>query len=599
VPPILTARSVARSFGAQPLFRNLTLVVNDGDRIGLIGPNGAGKSTLLRLLSRDLEPDEGEVSWRKLARVARVEQESIYEAGRSVRKVVEDALDRVGVHDAFERDQRLAATLGRAGFVDFEADAASLSGGWRKRLAIVEALVAAPDVLLLDEPTNHLDLAGVEWLEEMLQTASFASVIVSHDRYFLENAVTDMAEVNKVHVDGILRIKGGYSTFLERREELMAAQAKQRESLAIKVRQEIDWLHHAARARTRKSKARIEKAHSMIGELGAMGERLRTSSAEISLAASDRKSKRLVEIEHLDFAYDARPIFRDLNFIFTNGVRVGICGPNGGGKTTLLRLLSGELLPQSGELRRAHQLRIVTLEQTRQLDPSLTLKEALAPQGDSVIHNGRQVHVASWAERFLFTGEQLNQPVSRLSGGERARVLIARLMLEPADLLLLDEPTNDLDIPTLEVLEDSLMEYEGALALVTHDRYMLDKVSNVILGVDGQGGSDRFADYAQWEQWYEEQTRPAGKREEAKPAVEAPPPKKKKLSYHEAREYATLEERIAAAEAELAKCSAAMEDPTIAIDAGALIAAQKAHEAAQAEVDKLIERWTELEEKLQ
>jgi ATP-binding cassette subfamily F protein uup len=289
-----------------------------------------------------------------------------------------------------------------------------------------------------------------------------------------------------------------------------------------------------------------------------------------------------------------------LNFVITAGMRVGVVGPNGSGKTTLLRMLRGEVTPTHGEIHRADWLRIVYFDQSRSLDLSLTLRRALAPEGDSVIYQDRVVHVASWAAKFLFTGEQLNQPVERLSGGERARVLIAQLMLQPADILLLDEPTNDLDIPTLEILEESLLEFRGSLVLVTHDRYLLDRVSTIVLGLDGQGGAESFADYGQWETWQAERKRERNRIEPSSPTIpgsSAAPVEKKKLSYLEAREYAGIEQRIADAEQKLQSKRTALEDPAIASDGPRLVAAHTELEAAQKDLDTLYARWAELQEK--
>ena len=352
-----------------------------------------------------------------------------------------------------------------------------------------------PDVLLLDEPTNHLDLAGIEWLEGVLASSPFACVVISHDRYFLENVATQMAELNRAYPGGLLRVSGNYSEFLETKQEFLAAQSRRQEALENRVRIEKEWLRRGPKARTTKSKARIDRANELIGELADLGSRMQTRSAGIDFNATDRQTKRLVVLEDVDYSAGDKKLFNGLNFVITAGMRVGLVGPNGSGKTTLLRLLSGELKEDAGSIQRANALRVVYFEQNRQMDESLTLRRALAPESDSVIYQDRVIHVASWAARFLFTGEQLNQPVSRLSGGEKARVLIANLMLQPADLLLLDEPTNDLDIATLEILEESLLEYPGALVLVTHDRYMLDRISNVVLGLDGLGGAERFADY--------------------------------------------------------------------------------------------------------
>ena len=508
MPPIINAQGISKSFGSTLLFQNVSFTVSEGDRIGLIGPNGSGKSTLLRILSGDESLDSGEIAVRKRVRLTSVLQESKFASDATVRSVVEKALDRAAV-SVTERGTRFAETLGRAGFDQLETSAASLSGGWQKRLAIVEALVQSPDILLLDEPTNHLDLAGIEWLEALLQDAAFACVVVSHDRYFLENVATEMAELNRTYPDGLLRVRGNYSTFLEKKEEFLHSQAKRQEALENLVHNEIAWLRRGAKARTRKSKARIDKASDLMNELADLNLRTRTATADIDFAATDRKTKQLIELRDVAYEIDDRTLFTGLNFVITAGMRVGLVGPNGSGKTTLLRLLRGELTPGAGEVRRADWLRIVYFDQTRQLDPDVTLRRALAPDSDSVIYQDRVTHVASWAARFLFTGEQLNQPIGRLSGGERARVLIAQLMLQPADVLLLDEPTNDLDIPTLEILEESLLEYRGALVLVTHDRYMLDRVSTIVLGLDGIGSAESFADYSQWESWQAERKQPA------------------------------------------------------------------------------------------
>jgi ABC transport system ATP-binding/permease protein len=600
--PIINAQGISKSFGSTVLFQDVSFTVSEGDRIGLIGPNGSGKSTLLRILAGDEDVDSGDIAVRKRVRLACVLQDSKFAPGETVRSVVEKALDRSAV-TATERGTRFAETLGRAGFDDLETQASALSGGWQKRLAIVEALVQGPDILLLDEPTNHLDLTGIGWLEDLLQAAAFACVVVSHDRYFLENVATEMAELNRTYPDGLLRVRGNYSTFLEKKEEFLHSQSKRQEALENLVLNEIAWLRRGAKARTRKSKARIDKAGDLMSELADLNQRTRTTTAEIDFSATDRKTKRLIELEDVSYEIGGRTLFDGLNFVITAGMRVGLVGPNGSGKTTLLRLLRGELSASAGEIRRAEWLRIVYFDQTRQLDPDVTLRRALAPGSDSVIYQDRVIHVASWAARFLFTGEQLNQPIGRLSGGERARVLIAQLMLQPADVLLLDEPTNDLDIPTLDILEESLLEYRGALVLVTHDRYMLDRVSTIVLGLDGQGSADSFADYSQWESWQAERKQPAksarssGNQPGRGALVAGPAASKKKLSYLEAREYATIEQRVAEAEQALQQKRAQLEDPAIASDGPRLVRAHAEMDDAQKVADELYSRWAELEQK--
>jgi ATP-binding cassette subfamily F protein uup len=427
-------------------------------------------------------------------------------------------------------------------------------------------------------------------------------VVVSHDRYFLENVATEMSELSRVYPDGILRVHGNYSEFLVKKEEFLHAQAKRQEALENRVHAEIEWLRRGPKARTSKSKARIDKAHELIGQLSDLNARTRSATAKIDFSATERQTKRLVELQDVRYEVVGRTLFDGLDFVITAGMRVGLVGPNGSGKTTLLRLLRGELPPEQGEIKKAEMLRVVYFDQNRPLDLDVTLKRALAPDSDSVVHQDRVVHVASWAARFLFTGEQLNQPVGRLSGGERARVQIAQLMLQPADVLLLDEPTNDLDIPTLEILEENLLEFRGALVLVTHDRYMLDRVSTIVVGLDGMGGVGRFADYSQWEAWQEERARAVDVAEgEEKVAVFAGRDDgtvaKKKLSYLEAREYSTIEQRIAAAEELVKAKQAELEDPAIGSDAPRLVTAQAELDEAQNALDALIERWAELEEK--
>src|SRR5882672_690889 len=592
LPPIISAQGLSKRYGVAPLFQNISFTVSEGDRIGVIGPNGSGKSTLLEMLIGRVKPDSGDVAIRKGTRLSTIAQISEFAPGVTIRSVIETALERTAVPEA----------LGRAGFTDLDAHAATLSGGWRKRLAIAEALVQAPDILLLDEPTNHLDLAGIQWLESVLRNAAFACVVVSHDRYFLENVANEMVELNRAYENGALRVKGNYSAFLEAEELYLHAQKKRQESLENRVHTELEWLRRGPKARATKAKARIDKAHEMIGELAEMNARSRTSSADIDFSATNRKTKQLITLEGVSYGIGSRALFKDIHFSVTSGMRVGLVGPNGSGKTTLLRLLRGEIEPEFGKIRRAEGLQIVYFDQNRELDPDITLRRALAPDSDAVIYQDRVIHVAAWAERFLFSAENLNQRVGRLSGGERARVLIAQLMLQPADVLLLDEPTNDLDIPTLEILEESLLEYSGALVLVTHDRFMLDRVSTVVLGLDGLGSAQRFADYSQWEAWQRAQLssrtlksaddvrRPRAESGEF-PAAAA----RKKLSYQEERELAAMERKIGDAEQELHAKRAALEDPAVTGDRIRLQDACTELDAAQKAVNHLYVRWAELE----
>ena len=592
---LLNAQGLAKSHGA-PLFRDLSLAISEGDRIGLIGPNGSGKSTLLRILAGREQPDAGEVAVRKQVRIGYVPQQREFAPHQTVRSLIRQALDGSAATPA-ERDRREAEVLGRAGFEDFDHAAAALSGGWQKRLAIAEALVASPDLLLLDEPTNHLDLAGIEWLENLLGNSAFATLVVSHDRYFLESVATEMAELSRAYPDGLFRVHGNYSAFLEKKSQYLEAQAKRQEALENRVRIELEWLRRGPKARATKAKARIGKAHETIGELAEVRARRRVETADIDFTATDRRTKRLVQLKSLAFGFGGRMLYEGLDFAITAGMRLGLVGANSSGKTTLLRLIQGALAPVSGEVERAEGLRIVYFEQGRRLDPEVTLRRALAPDSDSVIYRDRVVHVAAWASRFLFAPEQLSQPVGRLSGGERARVLIARLMLEPADVLLLDEPTNDLDIQTLEILEESLLEFSGALVLVTHDRFMLDRVSTVVLGLDGRGHAQRFADYSQWEAWLSALDEREPEAEPAPAATPRPRPRSTKLAYLEQREFDGIEARIAQAEQALEAARSALNDAALRGDGRRLTELSQDIELRQRSIEELYARWAELEER--
>jgi ABC transport system ATP-binding/permease protein len=576
---VLSASAVSKRFGAQPLFENLTLAIHDGQRIGLTGPNGAGKSTLVKILAGLEPPDSGTRSVRKQAVIAYVEQDSFFPEGISVREVLDHALREAHLSDQ-EKTVRIEMEASRAGLNDFDMQAAALSGGWRKRLSIVAGLVREPAVILLDEPTNHLDIDGIIWLQGALKQAECAALFISHDRYFLEQVATHMGEINKTYPDGMYFVEGNYTKFLERRGDFLMAQQRYQESLQARVRREIEWLRRGAKARTTKAKARVDEANRLIDELAEVSDRnAERATAGVNMTASKRQTKRLIVGEGLAKGYGGRTLFENLDVTLTAGMRLALVGGNGCGKSTLLRILCGDIEADAGTVERAEHLKIVTLDQNRRLtDETVTLRRALCDAGDTVTFQGRPIHVIAWAKRFLFQEEQLVQPVAQLSGGERARVLLANLMLQPADVLFLDEPTNDLDIPTLEVLEENLLAFTGAMVLVTHDRYLLDRIANTVLALNGDGTWGTFAEYSQWEQ---ERARPSSKKETVKQTTAAPPVKKKvKLSYMDQREWDGLEAKIHEAEA-------------------AVVAADYTqHEALQAEVDRLYQRWTELEGKL-
>jgi ABC transport system ATP-binding/permease protein len=604
---LLSCQDLTKAFGAAPLFEGLSLGLFEGDHVGLVGPNGSGKSTLLRILAGIEAPSSGARSVRKRLRIGYVPQDPLFDAGATVSSALAAGLAPAG-RDAHELEAQAGVWMGKAGFPDGAQRVDTLSGGWKKRLAILRAIVGEPELLLLDEPTNHLDVEGIVWLEELLQAEPEAFLAVSHDRYFLESVARRVIELNRAFASGFLDVRGRYSDHLQTKDDLLASQASYQESLRNKVRGEIVWLSRKAKARTRKAQARIDEAHRLQGELADLDGRSRSGGVGIDFAATDRRTKRLLVAEGLSKSFDGRTIVAGLDLLLSPGMRLGLLGANGSGKSTLLRLLAGLETPDAGTVEAAPKLRIVTFDQHRsELDPAASLRRTLAPAGDSVVLAGRSIHVAGWAKRFLFRPEQLDTPVGRLSGGEQARALVARLMLEPADLLLLDEPTNDLDILTLDALEESLLEFPGALVLVTHDRYLLDRVSNQILALDadgdGRGGAVFFSDYAQWEaaalpvRGRRGQTSAPRLSDETPKRAAAERPRR--LGYRDQREWEQMEGRILEAEANLATRRRAAEDPAVASDHQALAKRLRALADAQADVERLYARWAELEAKAQ
>ena len=598
---LLSCRSISKTFGVRTLFTGISFGLQEGEHTGFIGPNGSGKTTLLRMLAGIEHADDGEIETRRSLVLGYVPQQDTFQPDATVEQVLTNALFDQTLED-HERRARAGIIMGKTGFTQKDQLADSLSGGWRKRLAIARELVRNPDLLLLDEPTNHLDLDGILWLEELLGEASFGCLVVSHDRYFLENLANRVIELNHAFPDGYFSINGHYSDFLEKREEFLTNQASRQVAVASRVRREIEWLKRGAKARTTKAKGRIEAAHEMMAELDELKIRnAQDRSITIDFSATDRQTRKLLVAKNVSKTLGGRLLFKDLNLLMSPGMKLGLLGPNGSGKTTLLRIFAGELEPDSGLLKRAEGLRIICFDQQReQLDPNQTLRHALSPKSDTVQYRGQATHISSWAKRFLFRVEQLDMPVAHLSGGEQARVLIARLMLQPADLLMLDEPTNDLDIPTLEVLEESLDDYPGAVVLVTHDRYLLDELCTDLLGLDGNGNANLYGDLSQWQRAEEaarqtatpKPTSPAPKRD-PKPI----PPGIKRLTWSEQREWEQIEGKIMDAESAVESLQQQMADPTVLADRTKLDDCCRKMHDAQELVRKFYARWEYLEAK--
>ena len=593
MPALLTCSELGKSFTSRPLFHGISLTISEGERIGMLGPNGAGKSTLLKIFAGLETEDEGTISRPRGLALAYLPQTESFPADTTVEGVLTSALDPA-LFSPEEIQRRVGEVNSVLGFEDLEQRTDHLSGGWRKRLAIGTKIIGHPELLLLDEPTNHLDLEGIEWLEEFLAGVQCSVIMVSHDRTLLERSTTRIVEINRVYPQGFFSVDGNYSRFLEKRAEYLESVASYEESLRNKVRREIEWLRRGAKARTTKAKGRIQQAGKMIAELKEYESRSASQgTAGIDFLGSGRKTKKLIEAEHLSKGYGEKLLFKEVNFVLSPRVRMGVVGANGSGKSTLLQILNRKLSPDSGNIRFAPAVKIVSFEQNRSaLNLNLSLKRSISPDGDSVVFDNRELHVAAWARRFLFRPEQLEMPVRSLSGGEQARLLIAKLMLEPADVLLLDEPTNDLDIDTLQVLEESLEDFAGAVVLVTHDRFMLDRVSNIILGLPGNGNAEMFAEYSQWEEFLKDLQKA---KKVKKSVIENPEKEKSRLSYNEQRELSKLEKQIQQLESSLKKLKDELASPAYAADVEGLGKLYRELQEQESQLEKLIERWTELQ----
>ena len=604
--PLLSCQSLSKAIGGRILFENINLVIHHGDRVGLIGPNGSGKSTLLRILCQRDTADAGMVSMRKHSHVSFVAQADDFQEDKSATDNLYLSLRPFDLTET-EQYNRVHALLSRAEFADTDCPVRLLSGGWRKRLAICMALVTHADLLVMDEPTNHLDIEGILWLEKMLNArfpeSPAAFLLVSHDRRFLENSVNRVIELSRSYSEGFFQVNGSYSVFLEKRALLLDRQHKLEERLANKVRRETEWLRRGPKARATKARYRTDEAYRLQEELVRVRTRNRTSSrVGIEFDSTGRKTRKLLEATGIGKQFDGRILFSNLNLTLSPGVRLGLVGGNGCGKSTLMKILAAcpdgrGLRPDEGRCLVADGARVVSFDQKRErLDKDVTLRRALAPDGDSVVYRDRSLHVASWARRFLFRADQLETPVGRLSGGEQARILIAALMLKPADILLLDEPTNDLDIPSQDVLAESLDDFPGALVLVSHDRFLLDSLCNMVLGFDGTGGANFFADCDQWLA-----ALPGRKKKKQARKVDSKEKSSKKktgkLTYNDQREYDSIEEKIQTAESELERLQQLMDAPETVSSPEQLAQCWEETRKAEKLVEYLYERWEILEGK--
>ena len=545
--PLVSLDRITMAYGHFSLLDAASLLIEDGERVCVIGRNGTGKSTLLRIIGGDVTPDAGTV-WRQPGlRIARLEQDVPLSTDRKVLEVVADGFTDPGHVDRWHVDVRVDMVISRLG-LPADAIVSTLSGGWRRRVLLARALVAQPDLLLLDEPTNHLDIEAMAWLESFLEDYRGAVVFVTHDRAFLQRVATRIVELDRGRLTSW---PGDYETFLDKKDAWLASEALQHEKFDRKLAQEEAWLRQGIKARRTRDEGRVR---ALLAMRKARAERRdRIGKVRLQAESADRSGQVVFEADRISKSFGSRPVVQEASFRVMRGDRVGLIGPNGSGKTTLLRMLMGELEPDSGEVRRGTNVQIAYYDQQReQLDPERTVFETVGEGNDTVTVNGRTQHVHGYLRDFLFSTERANSPVKALSGGERNRLLLARLLTRPANVLVLDEPTNDLDLETLELLESYLVDWPGTLLLVSHDRAFIDHVVTSTLVFEGDG---RVREYVGgYEDWLRQrpEEEPAAKRSSpaAPGAGRASLSSRKKLSFKEQRELETLPERIERMEAE-------------------------------------------------
>lgn len=597
---VFSLKNISKTYGDDTVFENLTIDFKLNEQLGLIGMNGSGKSTLLKLIAGKIEPDGGEVAHRSGFRCVYLPQTDVFPQDKSVEQILYDRVNTVSM-DEKERHKTVQTFLGKGGFENPRMMSSHLSGGWQKKLAVIRALCSKPDILLLDEPTNHLDIDGVLWLEGLLKGASFSFIVVSHDRAFLENTCLATMEVGRFYPKGYFKVNGPYTKFQKERRKVLEAQQNRQASLTSKMRREDAWLRQGAKARTTKAKYRIEQAEMLRSQLADLRQKTReTVSVGLDFHGTGRQSKKLLTAFYLEKSINSQPLFSDISLELGPGNCLGIIGANGSGKSTLLSILAGETKPDNGKIRWVEQLKTALFDQHRsKLDPASTLREALNPEGgDSVHYNGRSVHMVTWAKRFLFMPDQLDMKVDKLSGGEKAKILLANIMRTPCDILFLDEPTNDLDIISLEVLEESILKFPGAVVIVSHDRFLMDRVCQQILYLDDQGSGVFCRDINQVVQYRQG-------RQQKKKSDEVNKTKKQKLkkpsgvlfTYKEKYELEHIEEKILVQEDLIEKHAAAIQIPDIITDPEQMREHCRELEKAQEKADYLYERWEYLEAK--
>jgi ATP-binding cassette subfamily F protein uup len=629
--PLLQLRTVTLGFGGPPLLDRVDLTIEDGERIALVGRNGAGKSTLMKLVAAELVADDGLIERSQGLRVSRLVQEVPHDISGTVHQVVAGGLGEIGAllaeyeqlshqvasgearldhleriqHqleavDGWSLQQRVATTLSRLE-LDPSLSFESLSGGLKRRVLLARALLPDPKLLLLDEPTNHLDIESIEWLEAMLLEWSGALLLVTHDRELVRRLATRIVEIDRGRLSSW---PGDYNRYLERREAMLQAEESQNALFDKRLAEEERWIRQGIKARRTRNEGRVRALESMRRERQARREG--GKGARFSINEADRSGRLVAELEQVGYRWNEQWVVRNLTTTLLRGDRVGIIGPNGAGKSTLLRLLLGQLEPVEGQIRLGTRLEVAYFDQHREhLDEERSVRDNVAAGSDQVVVNGRPLHVMSYLQEFLFSPDRANAPIRALSGGERNRLLLARLFTRPANLLVLDEPTNDLDVETLELLEERLLDFNGTLLLVSHDRAFLDQVVTSTLVFEGEGVvSEYVGGYSDWlrqrpppaERLRSESREPLRSSETTPPAAPAAVGRGRKLSYREQRELMELPARIESLEQEQTTIQQQLADPVLYREAGERVSAlqQRLAEVEEA-LEHSFERWEALE----
>ena len=589
---LITLRDITLAFGGPPLFDGITLQIEPGDRLCLLGRNGSGKSTLMKLISGELLPEGGELIRQQGLKVALVSQEIPQDISGTVFETVAQHPHAPADSDQWQHEQQVERVLNRL-HLDGEAQFATLSGGTKRRVLLARALVSNPDILLLDEPTNHLDIDTILWLEEFLAREITTCLFVTHDRAFARRLANRVAELDRGR---LYSFSCGYDQFVERREALLEAEITRMALFDKKLAREEAWIRQGIKARRTRNEGRVRALKALREEY--RQRRTRQGTARMQLQEAQRSGRLVVEVAGASFGYGDKPVVTDVSTTIMRGDKIGIIGPNGSGKSTLLKLLLGELQPQTGSIHQGTMLETLYMDQLReQLDPDKSVAENVGAGNDTLVINGRSRHIIGYLQDFLFSPERARSPVRILSGGERNRLLLAKLFTRPGNLLVLDEPTNDLDAETLDLLEDLLVEYSGTLLLVSHDREFLNNVVGSTLAINPDGTVKETV--GGYDDWLREQQTSVAPPAAAKPLQEKSKPQKerpRKLSFKEERELEALPERISALEEEQQQLHATLADPAFYKQAGPEVMTLNARlEELEAALLAAYERWEELE----